>query len=71
MQLPGQLCQHKGLGTYHLFERGQNERGKPKQDSEWYLGQSKLLCIYPECVCVCVSIPCGGVQTQKDLKRDL
>lgn len=69
MQLPGQLCQHKGLGMYHLIERGQNEGGKPKQDPEWYLGQSKLLCIYPECVCV--SIPCGELQTQKDLKRGL
>ena len=57
------------LESYHLLERGQNERGKPKRDSEWYMGQSKLLYIYLECMCV--SVPCGEVKTQKDLKRDL
>lgn len=33
------------------------------------MGQSKLLYIYLERMCV--SIPCGEVQTQKDLKKDL
>ena len=60
----------RGLGhiTYLKEDKMREASQNKSQSGTW---DKVSYCVFILNVCVCVSIPCGGLQTQKDLKRDL